>query len=141
MEPERFLETAKLLNHYDDEAHIRTSISRSFYAVFHFFMNYVTAHLVREPKHSAHKFIANCLQNCSAPQIKKVGVRFDTLRQRRRDADYRLGTEVSKNDGEDALAEAKSIMSDYDAALDQNTKIEKAVAKSITTQGGYQDLL
>jgi len=141
MEPECFLKTAELLNKYDDEAHIRTSISRSFYATFHYFLNYVKPYLSRTPQYSAHRFIADCLTNCTAPQIKKVGARFDVLRQRRRDADYHLDKEISKADGEDALAEAQTIMDDYDEALGQDDKMQQAVLDSITTQGKFKDLL
>jgi uncharacterized protein (UPF0332 family) len=141
MKPECFFETAELLKEYENEAHLRSSISRSFYAVFHSFLNHVCQYLSREPKNNPHKFIANCLQNCSDRQIKKVGSRFDSLCQRRRDADYRLDRTISKSDSEDVLVEAQKVIKDYNAALEQDAEMQEAVIESIRTQGKFQGLI
>jgi hypothetical protein len=117
MEPEDFFKTAELLNsHRDEEANVRTSISRSYYGIFLYFREYLSKHGIcktKKPKEQVHDFLRDVLRYSNSTEGSILGDILGDLSQRRKDADYELARKFTPEDGEDALCIAQGAISDY----------------------------
>jgi len=116
VDPTDFFKTAELLKTHVEEAHLRTSIGRSYYATFLYFREHLRSQGLekkKQPSQDAHAFIIKCLQNSNVQEGKKASTRLHNLRQLRTDADYRLDKKLSQNDADDAFAKAKNVIDDY----------------------------
>lgn len=116
MDPTDFLKTAELLKTHIEEAHLRTSIGRSYYAAFLYFRERLRFHGLekkKQPSQEAHAFVIQCLQKSNVQEGKKASTCLYDLRQLRTDADYRLNKKFSQNDADDAFAKAKNVIDDY----------------------------
>lgn len=93
LDPINFLEVADRLKDDPNEAFQRTSVGRSYYAVFLYFRDYLNSKGISkqiEPKKDIHDFVINCLSYSDTSIGSKVGQKLRELRQYRREADYNL---------------------------------------------------
>lgn len=94
MEPVAFLKLAeRLCNQPDDEASLRSAVSRGYYALFHLAKNFVEKHVEKLPKDAkSHDKVYTYLNNCGVMEIVEVAGNLNDLRDERNDADYDLTT-------------------------------------------------
>ncbi len=124
MKARDFLNTAVLLSNYSDEEHLRTSISRSYYATFLYFRSFLASKGVekREKKREIHAFVSGCLQFCEIREGTKVAVELKKLEQLRTDSDYELLETIAENDCQDALAKARRTIDRFDKQVTSKQK-------------------
>ena len=124
LEATDFLNTAELLNSYDDEEHLRTSVSRSYFATYLYFRNYLAAEGLKKTKeaHEAHVFVRDCLQFCGVKKGNKVSLSLQKLNQLRTDADYLLYKQMPPNAYKDALDKARKTIADFEEATPQEKR-------------------
>ncbi len=117
MDPTDFFKTAELLKTYvKEEAHLRTSIGRSYYAAFLYFREYLKLRGVekkKNPTQGVHTFVIQCLSSSNVPEGRKASTYLHDLRQLRTDADYRLDKKFSQNDADDVFKRARKAIDDY----------------------------
>ncbi|MGA2916771.1 MAG: hypothetical protein ABSE89_12175 [Sedimentisphaerales bacterium] len=92
MEPRAFLKLAKqLLVQDEDEAALRSSVSRSYYALFNLMAKFVVDNIERLPKIATdHETIRRYFNNCMMPEVKELASNLNDLRGDRNDSDYDL---------------------------------------------------
>lgn len=92
MEPIAFLELAhSLANQADNEAAFRTSVSRSYYALFNLLNEFLVANKFSIPKAAkAHDTVYLYLHNSGIKGVCDVAKNLDDLRTDRNKADYEL---------------------------------------------------
>jgi len=96
MNPRDFRTLAFTLVGNNDEADLRSSISRAYYAAFHVASDFFTALGFRVPNaEQAHAYLWLRLSNCGDPHVVRGGRRLNRLRQQRNLADYDLRQPVS----------------------------------------------
>ena len=116
MEPTDFLKTAELLKSQTEQAHLRTSAGRSYYAAFLFFREHFKSLGLEkkiQPNMGVHVFVTQCLQNSEVTECTKAAQYLRDLQQVREDADYHIEKEFSQNDAEDAFEKVKLLLSNY----------------------------
>lgn len=116
MDPIDFFRTAELLKGEVGEAHLRTSVGRSYYAAFLYFREYlkkIGLEKTKQPGREAHTFVIQCMANSNVPEGGRASQYLQDLRRLREDADYHLDRVFSQNDAEDAFVKAQKIVSDY----------------------------
>jgi uncharacterized protein (UPF0332 family) len=113
-----FLDTAKHLITRTTEGDWRSAVSRSYYAIFHFFREWLLGEGINIGKGAqAHNSLYVGLWNTGIPAISPVGNRIDNLRDARNDCDYELSARVTQIDASDLVNEAQSIITDFQAAI------------------------
>ena len=120
MIPEDFFKTCELLLDHDEEPHRRTIVGRAYYAAFLYFREYLkTRGLTKklQPRNEAHEFVIQCLGFSNVREASIASAQLQDLQQKRHDADYDLGREVSQADAEDALCLGKSIISCFEKSV------------------------
>jgi len=92
MDPRAFLVLAQGLSKKSSgEAALRTSVSRSYYALLNFFVQFMEHNGFRLPKAGQkHKIVYRCLFNCGIPRIPPIAKELDELLEARNEADYDL---------------------------------------------------
>jgi uncharacterized protein (UPF0332 family) len=92
MEPKAFLDLAQNLSKEEkDEASLRSSVSRSYYALFHIMRQFIDKNVERIPKNAdAHGKVHNYLFNCNISEVKLLAMDLNSLRTERNDSDYDL---------------------------------------------------
>lgn len=116
MEPTNFFKTAELLKTHVEEAHLRTSIGRSYYAAFLYFRERLKScglEKKKQPNQDAHAFVIQCLQSSNVLEGSKASGYLRDMRQLRTDADYHLDKKFSQNDADDAFVIANKAIEDY----------------------------
>jgi uncharacterized protein (UPF0332 family) len=118
-----FLDVAGELKDHPKEAFIRTSISRSYYGVFLYFRDFLkTGGLSFGNSGNAHRWIADCLVNCSVYAGKVVGKNLRDLRDFRNQADYDLNRSISAKDASRCYSQAAKMIVDFHSLLTPNDK-------------------
>ncbi len=87
-----FFELAQELGQRDDEAALRSAVSRSYYAVFHtaqFVLEHVDPDYATIRSRDSHKQVWDRLASLEQRQAKNAVRKSRSLLQARRDADYR----------------------------------------------------
>lgn len=154
MDPTDFHKTAELLSKETEEAHIRTSINRSYYGLFLYVRGFLTANGIRLPdrkKKSHHQFVLQCIREArfftNSAEDKRnpsgaarpkdntiLGIyrRLQTLLQHRTDADYKLHITFCPNDSQDSLRLATTTIQDFNSLSCEREKhiLETAEAQS-----------
>lgn len=154
MDPTDFHKTAELLSKETEEAHIRTSINRSYYGLFLYVREFLTANGISLPdrkKKSHHQFVLQCIHearfftNSSEDKRNPTGAarpkdntilgiykRLQTLLQNRTDADYKLHITFRSNDSQDSLRLATTTKQDFNSLSCEREKhiLETAEAQS-----------
>jgi hypothetical protein len=135
MDPTDFHKTAEFLSGEQEEAHIRTTINRSYYGLFLYLREFLTRNGVRLPdrnRKSHHQFVLECIREArffqdsseakrelsgkSRPKdsaILGIYKRLQTLLQNRTEADYNLHVIFRLNDGQDSLRLATETVDDF----------------------------
>lgn len=116
MEPTNFFKTAELLKAHTEEAHLRTSIGRSYYAAFLYFRERLKSLGLEKkikPNLDAHAFVIQCLGFSQMSEGSKASKYLHDLQQVREDADYQLDKEFLQNEAEDTFVKAKKVIADY----------------------------
>lgn len=91
MEAKDFLELAKRLQNSDDEASRRTSVSRSYYAIFNHVKDFLKSSGIKLPSAAeAHEKAQQYLSNSGIDEAVDLADDLDNLRKNRNDADYEL---------------------------------------------------
>lgn len=135
MDPTDFHKTADFLKDYQEEWHVRTSISRSYYGLFLHLRDFLTSQGVTLPNRSRHKFIFTCFhesrffkgaesKNNKVSRKEKgkikdkviwdIAKRLKSLLQARNDADYKLHFRVTSGDSKHNLKLATSAIEDFE---------------------------
>lgn len=120
MHPSEFLETAGDLSSGRREADWRSSISRSYYALFLALRELLLARVPRRLLSSGggrklgHDFVVRCLKNCPDPDVIEMGDMLAGLRIKRQDADYDLVVTIDRRSATVALADARRLEDEVD---------------------------
>lgn len=98
MDPKEFLDLSAELKKENKEAHLRTSVSRSYYALFNQLVLFLenNGHPM-EKNASDHTKARQYLGNCGVEDVEAVARDLDNLRTERNHADYDLNREEFKN--------------------------------------------
>ena len=131
MIPIDFFKTANLLKSETDEAHIRTSIGRSYYGLFLYFREHLAKLGLKkniQPKNEVHSFVINCLRFGEIKEGSILAEVLSNLQQLRHDADYVLGVNIISTQAIDALDDARQAIADYNliSTSDEQKLIVKA---------------
>ena len=113
MDPKDFLNTASSLAGSSRESDLRTSVSRSYYAVILFFRNFFANKLGFWPEKIAsevHKFVPECFNESGLEEAKKIGEKIKRCKTDRTTADYKLSKSISPNRAGDSLELAKELI-------------------------------
>jgi len=139
MDPQDFLNTADALVNSSEQSDLRTSVSRSYYAVILFYRDYFAGKLGFLPEKlrtAVHNFVPECFNACDPVEAKKIGEKINRLKQDRTNADYILSKTVSSAKAEDCLGLAKELI---DCSIP--SQIELAVLAQATTRAKAQRLI
>jgi len=113
-----FRDTASRLAQGLTEGDWRSAISRSYYAIFHFFRDYLLSNgLDVGQGGQAHFNLYSGLLNCGIAPVGAIASRIDRLRELRVRADYELGIRVSQRSALSAVLEADAVVADFQALL------------------------
>jgi uncharacterized protein (UPF0332 family) len=113
-----FQNTADRLAHGTTEGDWRSAISRGYYAVFHYFRDFLLSHglnLGRAGQSHSNLYLG--LLNCGFPAVALIAGRIDSLRIARSSADYDLGQPVYQVLAHRLLQEIQSVVADFQALL------------------------
>jgi len=99
MDPRAFLDLAKNLSKQsNDEAALRTSVSRSYFALHNFLSQFMEDNGFTLPATAKkHELVRQNLNNCGFDNIKLIAKHLDELRDERNDADYELKLDKFQN--------------------------------------------
>jgi uncharacterized protein (UPF0332 family) len=115
---QEFLNTAKRLDASLAEGDLRSAVSRSYYAVFHSFREWLLQHGLDIGKGgSAHSNLYFGLNNCGEAAVARIAGRIDFLRGDRVDADYDLAYRQQSSDAQSSVSEAEAIVADFQLLL------------------------
>ena len=122
MDPLDFLAVANSLRDSDQESERRTSVGRSYFALF----NHLRAKLsdIRSiPGHAdAHRAVAHYLTSANHQNLRRVGQSLRNLRSSRNIADYDLENAVGINASRAAATQAQSAVNRIDGVNDQTLR-------------------
>ena len=118
MQWDEFLHTANRLAHGPTEGDWRSAVSRGYYAVFHFFREFLLAHGVDVGQGgTCHSNLYVGLNNCGVAVVARIAGRIDGLRSDRAAADYDLRRRVDQRRALDAVQQAAAVVADFQACL------------------------
>ena len=122
-----FQDTADRLAHGVTEGDWRSAVSRSYYAVFHYFRTFLLSHGLDLGKGGqAHFNLYVGLWNCGFPNVAAVANRIDVLRTHRVTADYNLGTFLGQSDAKGDALESRAVVVDFQALLARTSSAQIA---------------
>lgn len=113
-----FQDTADRLSQGKSEGDWRSAISRGYYAVFHYFREFLLSNgLPIGTGGQAHYNLYVGLWNCGIPGVAAIGQRIGELRNRRTSADYELKQPLSHSKSVVLVKECRVIVADFQALL------------------------
>ena len=113
-----FQDTADRLARGAVEGDWRSAISRTYYAVFHYFREYFLSHGFDVGRGGQSHFnLYSGLSNCGLTSVAVLGRRVDQLRTDRTKADYNLGTRIDQAYALDAVRRGRAVVADFQAHL------------------------
>ena len=142
MEPTDFFKTAELLKNENDECHLRSSISRSYYAI-HLYIRQIISQTYlggRKFPSQPHQNIIKCLQLCTSGDVKEIGEKLKILLQARTDADYHIQKTIKKSKSQDAYEDAIELKQLFDSVLSDPSN-KQNLGKSSRQQARFQGIL
>lgn len=117
--PDEFLSVANLLTEFNNEAAYRSTVSRSYYAVYHHALHTIK---IKNPIASglvftgpSHEQLVDKLLHGNTSAWRQVAYKVRDFKKERAEADYVLTSEVSLIDANDAIAKAKSLIEDLNS--------------------------
>ncbi len=119
MEGIEFLKVAEKFKASNDEDERRTSVSRSYYAIFNQIKTHFHRHKIRIPdNYEAHGKIYKYLHNCGIGEIEQHAKSFQSLRKDRNQADYEMdNSRFNKNTCNLIFAKAQLIIGVFNKQL------------------------
>ena len=134
MKPQEFLTLAKrLCGESNNEAALRTSVGRSYYAFHHHLYQFIISQGFFFPKDKdRHIWVFEDLHGCGIKEICEVAKALDELREERNKADYELELDTFRESNCATLLflKAKEAWQEFDGYANSNKKRRK-VAKGI----------
>ena len=142
MDPRDFLNTAAFLNGQSDEHYLRTSISRSYYAVHLHIRSFISNTYLGGKKFnkSPHMNIILCLNRCEVGEVKVIGSMLNDLLQARKDADYEMDKTISSKKSEDIYEDSNELLSDFYSVMAVPANKQK-FAKSSRQQARFERVI
>jgi uncharacterized protein (UPF0332 family) len=119
VDPVGFLEVAEKLHNSTAEAERRTSIGRSYYALYNQIVAGLGSAGVHFEKDDAHGRLVYYLSRCSPKQAPTLGEDLKTLRNYRNDADYDMKKQITAPQSEFAYKKARLAVQKF-AGLNQS---------------------
>lgn len=114
MNPLDFLNVADRLKNATDEADLRTSISRSYYATYNFLLQSLSLHSVHfEKTGDDHARLGYYLASSKDPRTMKLAGKLRRLRVSRGEADYNLVAVKNASDSQLAFSTANAVIRDF----------------------------
>jgi uncharacterized protein (UPF0332 family) len=118
MEWSDFRDTAERLGQGATEGDWRSAISRAYYAVFHFFRQFLQSNGLDIGRGGQSHFnLYSGLLNCGFPQVAAIASRIDGLRAHRVWADYDLDRPVSRRAARTTVRESRALITDFHKVL------------------------
>jgi hypothetical protein len=115
---QEFLDTADRLTQGVTEGDWRSSASRAYYAIFHFFREFLRPHGVDLGQGGqCHNNLYVGLNNCGVATLGKTAGSVDDLRRMRAWADYDCAVQFLQKDASDATQLAQSVVADFQTLL------------------------
>ena len=139
MNPQDFLNTARSLVNSSAESDLRTSVSRSYYAVILFYRNYLAQKLGFSPEDLrtfVHTFVPECFTESGFAEGEKIGEKILRSKADRTRADYKLSETISKTKAEGCLNLATKLISNT-----LSSQVEQAVLEQATTRAKARRLI
>jgi len=127
--PQDFLDTASALAVSSKQSDLRTSVSRSYYAVVLFYRNYFAKKLGFFPerlKYAVHKFVPECFSQSDSIICMKMGETINRIKADRTKADYILSKTISPTKAEDCLKLAQKLIANTLPDGDEEAVLEQA---------------
>jgi uncharacterized protein (UPF0332 family) len=113
-----FRDTAGRLAQGATEGDWRSAISRGYYAVFHFFHEFLLSNGLNVGRGGQSHFnLYSGLLNCGFPQVAAIASRIDGLRAHRVWADYDLARPINRRAAQSSIRESRSLIADFQTAL------------------------
>jgi hypothetical protein len=113
-----FRDTAERLGQGATEGDWRSGISRAYYAVFHFFHQFLQSNGLDIGRGGQSHFnLYSGLLNCGFPQVAAIASKIDGLRAHRVWADYDLARPVSKRAAQSTVRQSRIIITDFQSLL------------------------
>ena len=118
MNPEEFFKTAEKLKDSDKESDLRTSIGRSYYAVFLYLREYLfKLGIVSKRKKGIHFFVQACLSNSRVKEAQTLSTELHELEQKRTKADYKLNAKITPKEAVDTLRDAQEAVGKFSSSM------------------------
>lgn len=117
IQPNDFLASADAClaanTHNAHEVHIRSTISRAYYAAFHHTKERAKSHGIDVQPPAEHRALIEALQGHPDQALRIAGNRLVKLRDKRTKADYLLHTKLEKSEANQALVAARTLINDF----------------------------
>src|SRR5437870_164113 len=120
-----FQDTAERLAQGSTEGDWRSAISRGYYAVFHFFHEFLLSNGVDVGRGGQSHFnLYSGLLNCGFPQIASIASRIDGLRAHRVWADYDFARPISKRAAQNSVRVSRTLVADLQTQLAFHSSVQ-----------------
>ncbi|HVS38970.1 MAG TPA: HEPN domain-containing protein [Gemmataceae bacterium] len=120
-----FQDTADRLVVGQTEGDWRSAVSRTYYAVFHYFREFFLAHGIDVGRSGqSHNSLSTGLLNCGLPSVVPFGRRFDRLRTDRTTADYNFRRPVDRTLARNAVRAGRAIAVVFQTLLGQMPTVQ-----------------
>ena len=127
MDPLDFLKVACNLHESDHESDRRTSIGRSYFALFNYLRRKVESVKNVPASDEAHQAVVHYLEGANDRDLQSVGQSLRNLRASRNKADYHLDESVGHDASRVALARAKRAVKKFDSLGNRATSVLQSV--------------
>jgi hypothetical protein len=128
------LDLAANLKDVRNEASWRTSVSRSYYALFNLTAQFINKNIVALSNSAEdHKKVYRYLDHCGVENVQTIARSLNSLRVNRNDADYKLDSDrFDENCANMAFIQAKIAMEGFEGTI-RNTKGRQALIDGINS--------
>jgi uncharacterized protein (UPF0332 family) len=113
-----FQDTADRLARGGAEGDWRSAVSRAYYAVYHFFREFLLSHGLDAGRGAQSHFnLYSGLLHSGFPQVAAIASRIDSLRAHRVWADYDLSRQLSARVAHTAVRTSRLLIADFQSVL------------------------
>ena len=134
MEPRAFLQLAQqLARDTTNEASLRSSVSRGYYALFNSMAQFIEENIERLSQTAEdHKKVYRYFNNCGVKDIVTIASNLNDLREERNESDYRLRSDKFKNQNVVSLLfmKASTAFNSFEDII-RSSKRRKIIVKAI----------
>jgi uncharacterized protein (UPF0332 family) len=118
VDPKEFLSLAEILKQTKKEAHLRTAISRSYYALFNLLRDFLCENGIPfSRKVDDHKKVYFYFHNSKIEEFIQIGKDLDDLREERNDADYEMSATTDDNNVQLLFAKARCAYNSFNKLI------------------------